>query len=142
MPLVTEVQTCGRPIWPRLSEAEVKTDRKGRLSLRSEMHQRTRVRAAHVGELADVAERTYHQMRTLLNAAKTVGLGERFDIESTTWMRLDGVSHPQAHPRVITVDASGGPVGRRLDMVIDEEDAIWGFAVVELLRHTGIRIQA
>ena len=105
------------------------------------MHQRTRVRAAHFGELADVAERTYHQMRTLLNAAKTVGLGERFDIESTTWMRLDGASHPQAHPRVITVDASGGPVGRRLDMVIEEEDAFWGFAVVELLRHTGIRIE-
>jgi hypothetical protein len=126
---------------PPVAEAEVKAYRKWRLSLRSEMHQRTRARAMRVGELADVAERTHHHMRVLLETAKTVGRGERFDVESTTWMRLDGASHPQAHPRVVAVDTNGDSVGEPLDLVIEEEDAFWGFAVVEVLRHTGIRIE-
>jgi integrase len=126
---------------PPVSEAEVKAYRKWRLSLRSEMHQRTRARAVHVGQLADVAERTYQRMRVLLDAARAAGSGEQFTVESTTWRRVDGASHPQAHPRVVPVDAIGEPVGERLDMVIEEEDAFWGFAVVEVLRHTGIRIE-
>jgi integrase len=126
---------------PPVSEAEVKAYRKWRLSLRSEMHQRTRARAVHVGELADVAERTWQRMRVLLDAARAAAPGERFTVESTTWRRVDGASHPQAHPRIVAVDAGGDPVGERFDMVIEEEDAFWGFAVVEVLRHTGIRIE-
>ncbi|MGH6693268.1 MAG: tyrosine-type recombinase/integrase [Gammaproteobacteria bacterium] len=95
----------------------------------------------HVGELADVAERNWHRMRVLLEAARAAGSSEQFTVESTTWLRVDGASHPQAHPRILPVDADGNPVGDRLDMVIEEEDAFWGFAVVEVLRHTGIRIE-
>jgi integrase len=126
---------------PPVSEAEVKAYRKWRLSLRSEMHQRTRARAVHVGKLADVAERTWHQMRALLDAARAAGPGEQFTVESTTWRRVDGASHAQAHPGIVAVDTNGEPIGKRLDMVIEEEDAFWGFAVVEVLRHTGIRIE-
>ncbi len=126
---------------PPVSEAEVKAYRKWRLSLRSEMHQRTRARAVHVGELADVAERTWHRMRVLLDVARAAGPGEQFTVASTPWLRVDGASHPQAHPRIVAVDAAGELVGERLDMVIEEEDAFWGFAVVEVLRHTGIRIE-
>ena len=126
---------------PPVSEAEVKAYRKWRLSLRSEMHRRTRARAVRVGELTDVAERTYHHMRVLLDAARAATPGQQFTVESTTWMRVDGASHPQAHPRIVAVDANGDPAGEPLDMVIEEEDAFWGFAVVEVLRHTGIRIE-
>jgi integrase len=126
---------------PPVSEAEAKAYRKWRLSLRSQMHQRTRARAVHVGKLADVAERTWHRMRVLLDAARAAGSGEQFTVEATTWRRVDGASHAQAHPRIVAVNAAGNPVGERLDMVIEEEDAFWGFAVVEVLRHTGIRIE-
>lgn len=34
-----------------------------------------------------------------------------------------------------------GTCGERLDTVVEEEDAFWGMAVVEVLRHTGIRIE-
>lgn len=126
---------------PPVSEAEVKAYRKWRLSLRSEMHQRTRARAVHVGELADVAERTWHRMWVLLEAGRAAGTGEQFTVESTTWRRVDGASHPQAHPRIVAIDADGNPVGERLDLVIEEEDAFWGVTVVEVLHHTGIRIE-
>ncbi len=56
-------------------------------------------------------------------------------------MRLDRAAHDYAHPNVVAVDSDGGPVGERLDLVFEEEDAFWGFAVVEVLRHTGIRIE-
>ncbi len=65
---------------PPVSEGEVKAYRKWRLSLRSEMHERTRARAVRVGELADVAERTYHHMRALLAAAQSAGPGHRFTV--------------------------------------------------------------
>jgi hypothetical protein len=126
---------------PPVSEAETKAYRKWRLALRSEMHQRTRARAVHVGALADVAERTHHRARTLLDAARAAPPGERFTVESATWRRIDGALHAQAHPRVLAVDTNGDPVGDTLDMVIEEEDAFWGFAVVEVLRHTGIRVE-
>lgn len=126
---------------PPVSEAETKAYRKWRLALRSEMHQRTRARAVHVGALADVAERTHHRARTLLDAARVARPGERFSVESATWRRIDGASHALAHPRVVAVDTNGDPVGDPLDMVIEEEDAFWGFAVVEVLRHTGIRVE-
>lgn len=126
---------------PPVSEAEVKAYRKWRWSLRSEMHQRTRARAVHVGRLADVAERSWQHGGLLLDAARAAGSGEEFTVESATWRRVDGASHAQAHPRIVAVDAEGNPVGERLDMVIEEEDAFWGFAVVEVLRHTGIRIE-
>jgi hypothetical protein len=126
---------------PPVSEREVKAYRKWRLSLRSEMHERTRTLAVRVTELADAAEAHYHRMRTLLDAARRVGAGETFTGADGTYVRLDSASHPHAHPKVTVLDAGGEQQGESLDLVFEEEDAFWGFAVVEVLRHTGIRIE-
>lgn len=128
---------CRAPV----SEGEVKAYRKHRLARRSEMHQRTRARAVRVGDLADAAERNYQRMRGLLDAARAVGSGERFSVGETTFVRVDGAAHGQAHPRVAAVDSDGVVAGERLDLVFEEEDAFWGFAVIEVLRHTGLRIE-
>ncbi len=128
---------CRAPV----SESEVKAYRKWRLSLRSQMHERTRARAVRVGELADVAERGYHQARVLLDAARTAGAGERFSIGELTFVRLDRATHEMAHPKVAAIDVDGQPAGDRRDLVIEEEDAFWGFAVIEVLRHTGVRVE-
>ena len=128
---------CRAPV----SESEVKAYRKWRLSLRSEMHERTRARAVRVGELADVAERNYHHLRALLDAASAAGPGERFSVGAGTFVRLDQATHEMAHPKIATIDADGQPAGGRRDLVIEEEDAFWGFAVIEVLRHTGVRVE-
>ena len=128
---------CRAPV----SESEVKAYRKWRLSLRSEMHERTRARAVRVGELADVAERNYHHLRALLDAASAAGPGERFSVGAGTFVRLDQATHEMAHPKIATIDADGHPAGGSRDLVIEEEDAFWGFAVIEVLRHTGVRVE-
>ena len=128
---------CRAPV----AESEVKAYRKWRLSLRSAMHERTRTRAVRVGELADVAERNYHHVRALLEAANAVGPGERFSVGASTFVRLDQATHEMAHPKVAELDADDRPTGDRLDLVIEEEDAFWGFAVIEVLRHTGVRVE-
>jgi hypothetical protein len=126
---------------PPVSEGEVKAYRKQRLARRSEMHQRTRARAGRVGDLADVAEGNYQRIRGLLDAASNVGSGERFSIGPATFVRVDGAAHNQAHPRVVALDREGVASGAGIDLVFEEEDAFWGFAVIEVLRHTGIRIE-
>lgn len=128
---------CRLPV----SESEVKAYRKWRLSLRSAMHERTRTRAVRVAELADIAERTYQHVRSLLDAARAAGAGERFCVGASTFVRLDQATHDMAHPKIAAIDADGQPAGDRRDMVIEEEDAFWGFAVIEVLRHTGVRIE-
>ena len=126
---------------PPVSENEVKRYHKWRSQLRSEMHERTRVRAVKVAMLADVAERRYQQVRALYEAARTAGQGERITVDGCTYERVDGASHGLAHPRMKKVLADGRLSAETQDLVQDEEDAFWGFVVVEVLRHTGIRIE-
>ena len=128
---------CRSPV----SEAELKAYQKWRLSLQSEMHERTRVRAVRMGELADAAERNYHDKRALLDAARHARPGDQFHSGAEIYVRLDHAAHELAHPTIAAVDATGEVVGVPLDMVFEEEDAFWGFAVIEVLRHTGIRIE-
>ena len=124
-----------------VSENEAKAYRKWKLSLRSEMHQRTRARAGRVTELADAAEANYDRARRVLAAARAAGPGDRFSVEDRTYERVDAAAHGQAHPRIVVVGSDGVAVGPRVDTVVEEEDAFWGFATVEVLRHTGIRIE-
>lgn len=124
-----------------VSENDTKTYRKWKLALRSEMHERTRTRAIRLNELVAAAERRYHDTRVLLDAATAVGTGERFVVDGNTYQRADAAAHAHAHPKIVAMSADGTPSGDRVDMVFEEEDAFWGFAVVEVLRHTGIRIE-
>lgn len=127
---------CKPPVTPH----DVKAYAKWRHQLRSTMHERTRTRTVHVAELADVAERRYQHALTLLQAARQARPGQAFTAGGRQWTRTDQALHDQAHPRVVPA-AGDGPVPPAADTVQDEEDAFWGMAVVEVLRHTGIRIE-
>ncbi|MDQ6614920.1 MAG: site-specific integrase [Actinomycetota bacterium] len=105
------------------------------------MHERTRVRAVKVTTLADVAERRYQQVRALYEAARAIGHGERVTVAGDTYERVDGAAHDLAHPRMKKVLADGSLAPRTHDLIHDEEDAFWGVVVVEVLRHTGIRVE-
>jgi len=105
------------------------------------MHERTRTRAVKVTVLADVAERRYQAVRALYEAARGAGQGERITVDGVTHVRIDLAEHDYAHPRVRKVLADGTLSERVQDLVQDEEDAFWGVVVVEVLRHTGIRIE-
>ena len=128
---------CAAPV----SASEVKRYHKWRSQLRSEMHERTRVRTVKITDLADAAERRYQQARTLYDTAHGLPHGGHATIAGTTYVRVDAAAHPLAHPRLTTITPGGSLPPGRLDVVQDEEDAFWGLAIVEVLRHTGIRVE-
>jgi len=129
------------PCTPPVSAHEVKRYHKWRSQLRSEMHERTRVRTVKVGDLADAAERSYHHARSLYDAAHALPSGGRVTVAGVTYLRADAAAHPLAHPRLNTISPDGTTRPGSIDVVQGEEDAFWGLAVVEVLRHTGIRIE-
>jgi integrase len=128
---------CRPPIAPQ----EVKAYTKWRHQHRSAMHERARTRTVRVTELADVAERRYHQVLALHQAATHAQPGQSFTTEDVTWTRVDQASHSQAHPRIAPAATGGTASPQWIDTVQEEEDAFWGLAIVEVLRHTGIRIE-
>jgi site-specific recombinase XerD len=137
-----EPQRWGR--WacrPPISDNEIKAYSKFRHQLRSRMHERTRVRAVKVTDLADAAERNYRHVHEMYDSARGTATCGRFSVDGAEWERVDGASHPLAHPTVARVLEDGALDTNRLDLVIEEEDAFWGFAVIEVLRHTGIRVE-
>jgi hypothetical protein len=129
------------PCTPPVSANEVKRYHKWRSQLRSEMHERTRVRTVKVADLADAAERSYHHARSLYDAAHALPSGGRVTVAGVTYLRADAATHPLAHPRLKTINPDGTTDPASIDVVQQEEDAFWGLAVVEVLRHTGIRIE-
>jgi len=96
--------------WPctaPVSANEVKRYHKWRSQLRSEMHERTRVRTVKVANLADAAERTYHHARRLYDAAQSLPSGGRVTVAGATCLRSDA-----AAPRPSkTGNAAAGLVG-------------------------------
>ena len=59
---------------------------------------------------------------------------------ASRYNRVDGATHMLAHPTSSDVlpDGTLTPNG---DLVLEEEDAFWGVVIVEVLRHTGMRIE-
>jgi len=130
--------------WPcpaPVSVNEIKRYHKWRSQLRSEMHERTRTRTVKVTRLADAAETAYRAARDLYEAAHGTPAGGQVTIGGTCYVRVDAASHDLAHPRLRAVGPDGAPAGDKIDVVQREEDAFWGLGVVEVLRHTGIRIE-
>lgn len=126
---------------PPITDREVKAYRKWRLSLQSDMHERTRHRAVKVTELASAAERAWSEHRKIFAAAQPCATGDRVVVDGKEYVRTDRASHDLAHPKIRRIGTDGEPVGDALDLVFAEEDAFWGFAIIEVLRQTGIRIE-
>jgi integrase len=130
--------------WPcpaPVSKNEIKRYHKWRSQLRSEMHERTRARAVKVGDLADAAERAYRVARELYDAAHATASGGEVTIVGIGYTRIDAAAHELAHPRLRPLTPDEGVDDATIDVVQLEEDAFWGLAVVEVLRHSGIRIE-
>ena len=89
----------------------------------------------------------------LLAAAQAADEGERFVVDSVTFARCRPHRRPQplrpaeglrARADVLHVESGARAVplhGGRANITRLEEDAFWAWAIVETLRHTGIRIE-
>ncbi len=105
------------------------------------VHQRVRERLPHLGRIADAAGRHRRETAELLALVTQTGIGDGLKYSGVRYRRL---------PRYKTAKAdrhTGSPAiliqllgtGEERDISKDEDDAFWSWAVIETLRHTGIR---
>ena len=111
--------------------------KKAKRRLKSRMDARTRERLPVLAVLVRCADERRKAMAALLEAARHAQPGERFSAAGTTLVRA--VLDPRAGVGKVWVhDPDGGP---RRDLVLEEDLAFWGCAIIEVLRATGVRAE-
>ncbi len=127
------------PIMPR----DLKGFGKRRRDTNRRMADRTRVRQPLLPVLVQHVESRYEHLASLLEAARPLALGTEFRHEGRRYSRTnsdkDRRSAKQlAKPPVRIVDHGTGDV---VNLTLAEDAAFWEWAAVEILRHSGIRIE-
>ena len=110
--------------------------KKDRLGRKSRMDQRTRERLPVLAALVRFVAGERHRTAELLAAAEATTPGELFSAAGETLRRP--VLKTKSTGRIW---AEGPEGGRRRDLTFEEHRAFWTWATVEVLRHTGIRIE-
>jgi integrase len=107
------------------------------------MHQRTRTLAPLLPQLVASVEDRLGHLERLVAATAATPVGGRFEVDGESFERIQAASDRKR----------GGQAGaghlrarrladdQRLDLTRDEDEAFWTWAIVETLRHTGIRLE-
>jgi hypothetical protein len=101
------------------------------------MDQRTRERLPVVPALVRTAERRIEQANRLLAATRSTTPGHNFTLDGQTFRRPES-KKGGAGVRLWAIETD---TGRRRDVISEEEYAFWSWAAIEVLRHTGVRIE-
>ncbi len=107
------------------------------------MHQRVRERLPQLGALADSAHRHRIASHGLLTAAAARPVGAEFDHDSARYRRIahQQTARPEnAHRREVVL-IEDLATGETIKVTQCEDNAFWAWAVIETLRHTGIRLE-
>lgn len=118
---------------------------------RSRMHQRIRELAPLLPRLVDAARDNRAAAKALLDAAAATQPGQTFTIAGQTLRRSEMVTDPTrggtGRPGLVYVDApptkktSARAKDNRRNLTLEADRAFWAWALVEVLRHTGARIE-
>jgi integrase len=111
--------------------------RKARRHRKSRMDARTRERLPVLPVLVQAVSQRLAAARELLTAARQAGHGQAFTAAGQTLTRVV-TRHGTAIGKVWAADLR---TGKRRDLTFEEEQAFWTWAIVEVLRSTGIRIE-
>jgi len=120
---------------PPVSASDV-SHKKDRLRRKSRMDQRTRERLPVLPTLVAFVEAERHRAAELLAAAEAAADGELFGAAGETLRRP--VMRTKTTGRIWAEEPDGG---QRNDLTFSEHRAFWTWAMVEVLRHTGLRIE-
>jgi integrase len=115
--------------------------RKHRRSTIAKMHQRIRERLPQLPVLVETAERHRRDQEAFLAAAKATAVGETFEHAGGAYRRVVCKTHLRSERRARTeaVLVEDPGTGETIDLTQREDEAFWSWAVIETLRHTGIR---
>jgi integrase len=112
--------------------------RKERSRLKSKMDQRTRERLPALPSLVAAVNNRRVSASRRLQAALAAAPDTMFRVDGNTLQRKATARPSRAGDCVWAEDPA---TGKRHDLRLDEHRAFWAWAVVEVLRHTGIRIE-
>ncbi|MFE4520167.1 tyrosine-type recombinase/integrase [Kitasatospora sp. NPDC056783] len=104
--------------------------------LKSAMDQRTRERLPVLPILVKTVDKRRRETAARLTAAQQTEPGASFTHDGESFLRP---VTPTANGTRVWADEL--PTGRRRDLTFEEHEAFWAWALVEVLRHTGIRIE-
>lgn len=107
------------------------------------MHQRTRERLPHLAVLVDTAEQLKSDHAALLAMIKEAAVGDTFALAGRDYQRIVPKSYSTAPYRGqpqpdMVIDLA---TGERIDVGKAEHEAFMAWAVIEILHHTGVRIE-
>ncbi|MFD7276453.1 tyrosine-type recombinase/integrase [Streptomyces sp. NPDC059862] len=127
------------PILPR----DLKGFGKRRREINRRMADRTRARQPLLPLLVRHVEDRYEHLADLLEAARPVPLGEPFEHQGRRYSRTDSREDRRraktlAKPFVRVIDHV---TGEMVNVTMAEESAFWEWVAVEILRHSGIRVE-
>jgi site-specific recombinase XerD len=116
---------------------------KARKQTVSEMHQRVRERLPHLPTLVESAERHRTQQQQLLASAKAVPVGQTFEHDGVTYLRTIQKSYAQnpSRQKASRVLVENIVTGTKTDLAATEDEAFWAWAIIETLRHSGVRAE-
>lgn len=124
---------------------------KARTRSRSRMHQRIRELAPLLPRLVDAAGANRATTKAVLDAGTAALPGESFTVAGTPLRRVEMVNDPTkggtARRGQVYVEAPERNPGserakdKRKNLTLEADRAFWAWALVEVLRHTGARIE-
>ena len=109
----------------------------------ADMHQRIRDRLPHLDAVVEAVEDQRRSTSELLDHASGTPVGQTFEYAGLTYQRVAQYTKERAarHMGSPKVMVQRLDTGERRDATQAEDDAFWCWAVVETLRHTGIRLE-
>ncbi|GLW35214.1 site-specific integrase [Actinoplanes regularis] len=110
------------------------TRKKAQARVKARMDQRTRTQLPLLPALLRAVEQQRKDAEERLNTAEATHAGERFTVAGQDFQRC----RVGQSGRVFVTDLA---TGKRRDLTHENEAAFWSWATVEVLRHTGIRIE-
>jgi hypothetical protein len=114
-----------------------------RKKVTAEIYQRIRERLPHLPVLVDTAQQQLDAQTALLAAAHATTVGEIFEHDSVGYRRAIRASQKLSarHHGPTTTLMENLATGELTDLTRAEDEAFWTWAIVETLRHTGVRVE-
>ncbi len=127
-----------------IRRAETVGQAKAKRRTTARIHQRVREQLSHLPALVDAAERYRNEQTALLAATNAAPIGPPFGHAGREYRRIawhgSGRGGVRRHPKPANriEDLTTGEV---IDVGRSEHEAFWSWAVIETLRHTGVRVE-
>lgn len=105
------------------------------------VHQRIRERLPQLPTLVETAHRHHLDRAELLTKTQAVAVGDELGHEGHRYRRTRRKRPGAEDNQPASVRVEDLTTGETHDLLDEEDDAFWAWAVVEVLRHTGIRLE-